>query len=472
MRVVVFSLFSALAVSSCAVRPLADDVQIGQRVAAAMEAEVGRYEDDDVQSYVAGIAERVVAQVPDSPFSYRFAVLDQLEPNAFAAPGGWVFVSRGLLAIAQREDELAGVLGHELTHVEHRHSAQASRPRVLGSILSLPGNVLGVVLPRVGALANAPIDTVQALQMASYGRGQESESDRVGQELAAAAGYDPAALGGILARMDRVVAELTGERQRSTYFDTHPPTPSRIGDIRAHADELQASPRPAGALDDESFLRWLDGLVWGPNPARGVFREQRYLAPLLGVGIDFPKGWTTMSTATLVGAAREDGRAAVFFSLVATSADGLRTRIADTKAKMAADGFEERSDEGLRIDGRQLRLAEFGLPDGGGDVVLQAWTRFGSVYGEFVAAGPAGERDRLLEVIRSLSSLGPAERASITVARLRIVAAEAGETVEALHARCGSSESPAMIAALNGLRPDSRLQRGRLIKIVREEAFP
>lgn len=451
-------------------RPVEDDIELGARVAAAMEAEVGRYPDADVQAYVRGVAERVAGHIEEPQFEYRFAVLDQAAPNAFAAPGGWVFVSRGLLATAQSEDELAGVLGHEMTHVEKRHSAQASRPRVLTSILALPGNLVGLVLPRVGGLANAPIHTVEALRSASYGRGQESESDRVGMEIAARAGYRPAALAGVLGRMEKVVAEMTGKQAAASYFDTHPPTPTRIGDIHDHAVELEPAARPAAARSDEQYLRGLDGMVWGDNPARGVFRENRFLHPVLGIAVTFPTSWPTVSTAAFAGAAREDGGAAVFFSVPATSSEQVRERIRLAKEKLAADGFEQQSDTSQLRDGFRIRVIEFAAEDG--RVAIQGWSLVGGVYPEFLAVGMSADRDELLEAVLSMRGLTPAEQASVTVTRVRLVEAGAGEPLRALHRRSTSSASLAMTAALNGLTPTSTLDAGQLIKVLREEAFP
>jgi len=473
VRVAASSVVLAVLMAGCALRPIEDDIELGARVAAAMEAEVGLYPDDDVRDYVVGVAERVADKIEAPQFEYRFAVLDQAAPNAFAAPGGWVFVSRGLLATAQSEDELAGVLGHEMTHVEKRHSAEASRPRLLASILALPGNLVGLVLPRVGGLANAPIETVEALRSASYGRGQEAESDRIGLEIAARAGYDPSALAGVLGRMEKVVAEMTGKAAEASYFDTHPPTPSRIGDIHHHAGEVEAAQRSPDARDDEAFLRGLDGLVWGENPARGVFRENRFLDPLLKVGITFPTSWQTVSTAAFAGAARKDGKAAVFFSVPATTPAEASERIKSAKDKLGADGFDVHSDEGFELAGRRMRMIEFHPRSRRDDrLVIQGWTRIGKVYGEFLAVGTKADRDDLVDVIMSLRDLSAVERLSITVTRVRIVEAQAGETVRQLHRRTGSAVSPGMVAALNGLELSSPLQAGQLIKIVREEAFP
>ena len=457
--------------AACALRPAEEDVALGGRIAAAIEAQAGLYADAPLQRYVKGVAQRVAAQLQDSLFEYRFAVADQPEPNAFAAPGGFVFVSRGLLAIANSEDELAGVLGHETTHVEQRHSAELMRPRVLGSILSLPGNVIGLLSPQLGDFANAPVDTLRALQLARYGRGQESESDRVGQQLAAAAGYDPAALAAILDRMKQVVEQLTGQTTTPTYFDTHPPTATRVDDIRVRARELPSAARSPDARDDAAFLQALDGLVWGDNPARGLFRDTRYLAPSLGIAITFPEGWQTSLTASFAGASAPAGETAVVFSVPAKTTAELQQRAATAKATLRADGFELVRDDEIAVDGYGLRLLEYRSADGS-RVVLQGWVALDGAFGEFSAVGAVRDAESLRNVITSMRSLDEAERDSVRVLRIRIVPARAGETLQQLHRRAGGAGSVALHGALNGLPPAATLAAGKLVKVVRSEAFP
>ncbi len=124
-------------------------------------------------------------------FAYRFTVVDQLEPNAFAVPGGYVYVSRGLLALAKSEDEIAGVIAHEIQHVERRHSVKQMRKEFGLGLLALPGQLVGgIVSEDLAALAGKPFEAVAA----GYSRDQEREADTLGQPLAAAAGYDPKAM--------------------------------------------------------------------------------------------------------------------------------------------------------------------------------------------------------------------------------------------------------------------------------------
>lgn len=150
--------------------------------------------------------------LPARGFSYQFAIVDQMEPNAFALPGGYVFVSRGLLLLANSEDELACVLGHEIIHVAHRHAAQQQALARSGSPLTMPWT--------------------RAAQMAAYSREMERNADEHGQLLCAAAGYDPAAMGTLLQTMLQCERLRAGASRTPGWFDTHPGHPERAA-IRA-----------------------------------------------------------------------------------------------------------------------------------------------------------------------------------------------------------------------------------------------
>ena len=195
--------------------------------------------------------------------------MNQSEPNAFAIPGGGIYVSRGLLALINREDELAGVLAHEIAHVTQRHSAKQQRKGILPGLLSVPGNVVGnVVGENLGALINAPIDTVGGAWLSRYSRGQESESDRIGIRTAAQAGYDPTALADILHRLEQDVASQTGQERRFSIFDSHPMTETRLKDIQSRAAALTPATKNRVAPDTASLFAKLDDCGGARIPRR------------------------------------------------------------------------------------------------------------------------------------------------------------------------------------------------------------
>src|SRR5215831_8577386 len=192
--------------------PASQDVEQGAEVAKIVEQQIGICANQQTTKYVQEVAGRLVVAAKDQRWKFKFQIVDQAEPNAFAIPGGGIYVSRGLLALVNREDELAGVLGHEMAHVTERHSAKQQRKGLFSGLLSLPGRVVGgVVGEDLGALVNAPATVLSGVRMSAYSRGQENESDRIGIATAATAGYEPDALADMLLRLDRDVASQSGE---------------------------------------------------------------------------------------------------------------------------------------------------------------------------------------------------------------------------------------------------------------------
>jgi predicted Zn-dependent protease len=182
-----------LALTGCASTvTIEQEEAAGASLAEQVENQIGLYNDDYLKNYVDAVGRRLVAELGATPYSFRFHVVDQAEPNAFATPGGYIYLSRGIMALVNTEDELAGVLAHEISHVTQRHHAKQASRGVLPGLLTVPGRVVGsVVSEDVGKMINAPIEGAGKVYLSSFSRGQESEADQVGMRLAGQAGYDP-----------------------------------------------------------------------------------------------------------------------------------------------------------------------------------------------------------------------------------------------------------------------------------------
>ena len=208
------------------------DKKLGAENAELVEAQMGLYMDKELTDYVRKIGDRLVDELDKNPFEFQFHIADEGVPNAFALPGGYVYVTRGLLSLITKEDELAGVMGHEIIHVTQRHSIKQMRTSVLPRMLEIPGAIVGTVVNEdLGNLLNMPISTSNTLLLSSYGRKHESESDNKGVTLASKAGYDPGALKSILDRISKTIEAITEEEEKKSYFSSHPYTPDRIKNI-------------------------------------------------------------------------------------------------------------------------------------------------------------------------------------------------------------------------------------------------
>jgi predicted Zn-dependent protease len=209
-----------------------DEIKLGAEYAEQVEQYMGFSGGAELNAYVDRIGQRLVKHSSRSHLKHEFHVVDMKEPNAFALPGGYIYVSRGLLAIMNSEDELAAVLGHEIGHVAGRHSAkQQTKSRgwiPLQILAGIGGAAASVVSPGLGGAVASMGQLPASLVLASYSRKQEKEADRFGQQYAAAEGWDPAALSDTMDALTRE-QELAGGRDpsRMSFFDSHPTTPER-----------------------------------------------------------------------------------------------------------------------------------------------------------------------------------------------------------------------------------------------------
>ena len=165
--------------SGCATSVITPEVEeaMGTEMSVTVENQIGLYRQEPLESWVQAVGQRLVAKLGPTPYTFRFAVVDQFEPNAFATPGGFIYISRGLLAQMNSEDELAGVLAHEISHVTQRHHARQAGRSLGAGLLTIPGRAVGIVSRDLGYMISAPIEAAGQVYLASFSRSQETEAD-------------------------------------------------------------------------------------------------------------------------------------------------------------------------------------------------------------------------------------------------------------------------------------------------------
>jgi predicted Zn-dependent protease len=453
VRIALLLLSLALASGVHAADPRLDtpyqDEKVGAE-AAKQAAALGIVEDAALVAYVEQIGRRLVRRAPGYGFDYRFAIVDDAQPNAFALPGGYVFVSRGLLTLTNSEDELAGVLGHEIAHVALRHAAaqqQLGRP--------------------------SPFVPMQTVQLLAFSRDLERSADRVGQGIAATAGYDPSGITRFLGSLGNVERLKLGYTRIPSFLETHPGTVERVAETGQRASEIAWKRAPGVAKDGAGHLRTLEGIVIGESARQGVFRGTRFLHPDLGFTIRFPDGWQPRNTPRAVGALAPDRRAQIALEHAGKERD---------PAAAAEAWLREGLAHGLRVDSKKtVRLA-------GGDAVritggaiaggarLGVHATFlesrGAVY-RLVGVTVAMQRHEPLftSVARSFRPLSPDLLEDVREVRLRLAHAEGGETLQALAQRAGSEWTAMELGVLNGVAGSHRFAGGELVKITKSEAY-
>jgi len=297
------TLLLCLAASSCAVNPVtgnsdfvtmteAQEIALGREAHPKVIAQYGQYENPELQSYVQKVGAGVAAHSHRSNLIYRFTVLNSTEVNAFALPGGYVYITRGLLAYLNTEAELAAVLGHEIGHVTARHAVRqqsaATVTGILGSVLAAGVGVQGTQ-DIVNVLGGAVLQ--------GYGREHELEADRLGAEYLARSGYDPHAMIeviGILKDQEQFEVQQAKEEGREPHvyhgvFASHPDNDQRLQEVVGAANKF----RNAGALrvNREGFLHEIDGLTFGDSARDGIRRGNHFYHADLGFAVDFPARW-------------------------------------------------------------------------------------------------------------------------------------------------------------------------------------
>src|SRR5919106_349414 len=300
-----------LSLAGCATNPVsgkreislmseAEEIAYGRQADAEIRREMGVYNDPELQRYVADIGDRLARLSHRPNLPWAFTVVDHQAINAFALPGGYIYITRGILPYLDDEAELAGVLGHEIAHVTARHAAQ-QYTRATGGQVGLIA--LGIFVPAARPFGDIA-STALSVAFLKYGRDDERESDRVGMEYAAQGGWDPSGVPRFLGTLARV-GELS-ERGVPNFLSTHPEPAARVIETEPLAAKLAAS--GSGEHNRDRYLEHIDGIVVGDNPKDGVVRGNAFLHPVLRFALEFPDGWEVMNTPSQV-AAREPSQA-------------------------------------------------------------------------------------------------------------------------------------------------------------------
>ena len=479
---------AAIIAAGCAVNPVSGrtemavlsadkERELGAEEAKKVEASMGLVADPALVTYVQAIGGRVAKQSPRQDVTYTFQVVNQPWPNAFALPNGNIYVSRGLLALANSEDEMAGVLAHEVVHVAARHTVRSANVAVATSPLriatGIAGVAAGIIAPSVGEGIMGLGETATEAFMAPYGRSQEREADDVGVGLAAQAGYDPKGLPSILQALEREEALRKGGPSRQSFFDTHPATPERVRETERRASALRPEPATPVAKTHAEFLARLVGLLVGDDPADGTFLESRYFHPMLGITLRFPAKWQTRNTPRAVVGHTEDKEAVVLLTVAGKGEDPVQ--VARDAERAAGVRLLERAAT-LEVNGLRAVRSVVAADGARGPTTLDfTWIARGGIVYRIVGVSPTRRygayRPLFDQTVLSFRGITPADMAQIRETRLRVATARAGERPADLARRTGSVWSADEIAVVNGLAADARLVAGQLIKAAIPEPY-
>jgi predicted Zn-dependent protease len=421
----------------------------------------GIYRDPKLEQALVPIVSRIVAasERPEQP--YRITILNAPAVNAFALPGGYLYVTRGLLALANDSSEVAAVLAHEMAHVVANHAVQRQNKVRDAQIVS---QAVSDVDPDSGQLALASSQRT----LASFSQQQELEADAMGVKTIGKAGYDPFAAARFLSTMATYSdyrASLTMRDKRPDFLSSHPTTPQRV-DFAERAARQFGAPG-VGAVDRERYLAGIDGMVFGDDPSQGFVRERAFVHPKLGIGFTVPEGFIIDNTSDAVLATGVDGTALRF------DAVGLAqgTDLAEYLRSGWVNGLDATTVSSFSVNGLQAASAEAQAKGWFFQIaVIQAG---GAATYRFIFANEARSdpfRAAARATVDSFRTLTEREIAALSSLRIRLVEAGPGDSEASLVRRMKGVDRPReLFRAINGLSAGGSVQSGLVYKIVTDE---
>jgi predicted Zn-dependent protease len=431
-----------------------------QRILAAYG---GAYVNERLQQMLESTVARLVAASERPGFKYRVTILNSPAINAFALPDGRLYVTRGLIALANDKSELASVLAHEMGHVIARHAEIREEQAREAAIASR--TIADVVKdPQMSALALAK----SKLTLATFSRAQEFEADGIGVGIIARAGFDPYGAARMLTDLQRN-AELqssgSGSDVRTVDFlSTHPATPERVKNALANARQFAAPGN--GERDRAEYLADLEGLVYGEDPSEGFVRGRRFVHGKLGFSFMAPPGFTLDNTTQAVLGLKDGGREALRLDSVSVPAEQPLT---DYLMSGWMEHVDPASVHALTING---------FPAATATAVGKDWSfrlyvvRFGSDVYRFIFAAKAmtPQVDRSFrESVESFRRMSLKEAAQVRPPHIKIVTVGSDDTVQSLaHRMAVGDHKLERFLTLNGLDAHDQLKPGTQVKLVVE----
>jgi len=449
-----------------------EELALGRQHSQQVMKEYRLYDDQELQQYVQSVGDRVARVSHRQNLIYRFTLLDSTQVNAFALPGGYIYITRGLLVYLNSEAELAAVLGHELGHVTARHSVRqhslSTTTNVIGSLIAAASGVQGV-----GQLTNMLGTGI----VRGYGREHELEADGLGVEYLVKAGYRASAMRKVITTLknqelfDKKLAVEQGREPRAYHgvFSTHPDNDTRLQQVLGEVGSLSAA---SGEADqDVMFLKKIEGLTFGDSEKDGIIRGNRFYHPDMNFKVTFPVNWLILNKPNSIAASAPHNDAFMQLTLEdlnkkITPREFLRTRLGlDTTISEAPLSVGKRPGYQAIVKGKtpygqgKVRVAV--LFDGSRAFVFFAATKKASRF--------ADVDKQVLNSIKSFSTLSDKDRKAAKELKVVVVRANRGNR----NIKILAKNSPIthhvedQLRLLNDLFPNREPKLGDLIKIVR-----
>ena len=479
------SMLLLLCTAAVAAAPAASSAQVAGRVLnpryvqesrqdhPKLIAEFGGAETGSRAAYVDSVGRRVAASSGVAPQAYRFTVLNSAVENAFATPGGYIYITRQLMGLMDNESELAFALGHEVGHVAANHAqareSYARRNSVLGVLGAIFGSILGGGIGNVVAEMAA---TRAELATLSFSREQEYQADTLGLRYLLGAGYDPGGGAGILAALTRasaLEARVQGRDSRQTpeWASTHPLSQNRVQ--RAVADARRTGRLGTGIRNRDQFLAQLDGVFVDDDPAQGVIEGRTFTHPDLRIFFAVPPGYLMSNGTTAVSISGSGGKALFSGGRYSGTLENYTYRVlqglSGGQVRLAIGPTQRTTVNGIPA---AFTMARAGTSSGTVDVSVFAYQWAPDTVYHFVMLTRGGMGiSPFVPMVQSIRRVTPREAAAIRPRIIDVVAVRPGDTVQTLASRMAyPTFRLERFLSLNGLQANSRLAPGQKVKLV------
>ena len=459
-----------MSTTACAVNPAtgqrqfmliseSEEIEMGREADGPITESFGLYESEALRAMVTNLGNEMASRSERPTLPWSFKLVDDPMVNAFALPGGFIFITRGIMASLNSEAELAGVIGHEIGHVTARHSASQMSRQQFQQIGLGVGSILSSDVASVAGVLSAGLGLLNL----SYSRGDESQSDELGVRYMTRAGYDPNALVGVFQTL-----ALAGGGGGSVpgWATTHPDPVNREEDIRGI---IAASGQDYSEYirRGEEYLESLDGMTFGQDPREGFFDEETFYHPDMAFALDFPPGWTTVNQKSQVGAISADEAALVVLTVEAGETDAERA----LSTFLRQDDVRGSGSRRTSVNGRPGWEASFTADAEGGG--LRGAVLFvehgGAVFrllGYAAASRWGSHQGTVLGTLESFRPVSDPDILGVEPARIEIVQLPSRMTLRQFIDRYPSSVSDEQIAMINRRTLDESIAGGARLKRV------
>lgn len=422
-------------------------------------------------AYVEQVGKNIAVQsgLANSQSAFTVTLLNSSVDNAFAVPGGYVYITRQLVSLMNNEAELAGVLGHEVAHVAARHAAKRQAAATRNSILGALGSILSGVLlgnSQLGQLGQQLASAAPQLATLQYSRSQEIEADNLGIQYLTNAGYDPRAMATVLqslAMQNSLDAQLQGrDATIPEWASTHP---NPAGRVRA---ALTRAGNRTGVTNRDTFLGRIDGLIYGDDPRQGVIEGNTFIHPDLRMTFSVPRGYYMINGTDAVSINGQGGQAQLstgrYGGNLETYVRQVFQAIGGQSAQLAPQTLQRTTINGIPA---LYGISRVNTGRSTVDVTVVAYEFSNSQAYHFATITPAGRSSVFTPMFNSMRRISAAEAAQVIPRRIDVVTVRSGDTVQSLANRMAYTTAQLeRFRVLNGLSSNATLTPGQKVKLV------